>query len=70
MPVLDGHTVRTTATAAQALQVLDQNRPNLVLLDFQLGGATGALDLRQHVRARVPDLPIVLVSAYLHGATR
>lgn len=64
--VLDraGHRVRTTASAGEALAVLDHVfTPDLVVTDMFMPGGSGlglAAGLRQHLRFR--DLPVVFLS--------
>ena len=68
----EGYTVRTATTVATALQILDSERPDLVLLDIKLGNMdqNDGLDLLQQMRARVPRLKVVVVSGYLDLVTR
>jgi two-component system, response regulator, stage 0 sporulation protein F len=67
-----GYEVRTASTIPTALQVLDTERPDLVLLDIKLGNMdqNDGLDLLQQMRERVPHLKVVVVSAYLDLVTR
>ncbi len=61
----DGYRVQTASSARTALQVVEQQRPDLVLLDLHLGAAlTGGLDLLRRMQARVAGLPVVVVSGY------
>ena len=68
----EGYDVVTASTAAQALQVFDTAHPDLVLLDIKLGNRdqTDGLTLLRQLRARRPDLKVVVVSAYLDFITR
>jgi CheY-like chemotaxis protein len=67
----DGYRVHTAAHPAQALQVLDRARPDLVLLDINLGsaGQTAGLDLLRLMRDRMPTIVVVMVSGYLDTPT-
>jgi DNA-binding NtrC family response regulator len=67
-----GHRVRTASTPDMALQLLDTLQPDLVLLDIKLGNLdqTDGLDLLQQMRARRPQLKVVIVSGYLDLLTR
>jgi len=59
------HTVTLAASVTEARSVLDrEGPPDLVVLDLLLPDGSG-LDLCHEVNARHPDLPIVIVSAYL-----
>ena len=67
-----GYDVFTASPATTALQVLETKRPDLVLLDIKLGNMdqNDGLDLLQQMRERVPQLKVVVVSAYLDLVTR
>lgn len=61
----DGITVRTAEHALQALEILKDWRPTVILMDIQLPGMDG-LELTRHLR-RDPvfqDLPIIALTAY------
>ncbi len=68
----DGYDVRTAATPGKALELLDLLIPDLVLLDIKLGNMdqNDGLDLLDTMRARLPKLKVVVVSAYLDLVTR
>jgi len=68
----EGYTVRTATTPEKALQMLDSERPGLVLLDINLGNMdqTDGLDLLRQMRERLPQLKTVVVSGYLDLVTR
>ncbi len=59
-----GYRVRKAADAETALQILDEDVPDLVLMDIQLPNLSG-LELSQMIRsdARTTDVPIIAVSA-------
>jgi two-component system, NtrC family, response regulator GlrR len=56
-----GHRVSTAESAEQALAVLGQVRPQLVISDVQLPGADG-LALFDRIRERHPALPVILLT--------
>jgi two-component system KDP operon response regulator KdpE len=56
-----GFHVLTAASGREALQVLAEQRPDLILLDIELPDGSG-LDLLPQLRERIPR-PIILVSA-------
>ena len=68
----EGYAVRTATTPEKALQMLDSERPDLVLLDINLGNMdqTDGLDLLRQMRERLPQLKAVVVSGYLDLVTR
>jgi DNA-binding NtrC family response regulator len=66
-----GYRVRTASTPTKALRMLDSERPDLVLLDINLGNLdqTDGLDLLRQMRERLPQLKAVVVSGYLDLVT-
>lgn len=64
-------TVDTAATGAEALRMLPQARPHLIITDFKMPGMNG-LEFLQAARAAMPDVPRILMTAYpdLEVATR
>lgn len=61
---LNGFQVVTASNGREALDRLDQTRPDLVLSDIMMPWMDG-LELAQHIRDRpeLRDLPVVLMSA-------
>lgn len=59
----DGHAVRTCATPEQLLQSIEDRTPDVVLLDMQMGRATGDQVLGQ-LRKRWPRLCVIVVTGY------
>lgn len=60
----DGHEVRCAATADEALQAVQGELPDLVLLDWMLPGESGlSLARRWRADARTRGLPIVMLTA-------
>jgi DNA-binding NtrC family response regulator len=58
-----GFTVQEGASAAEALQFLEGVTPDMIISDVRMPGESG-LDLLRRVRARKPELPFLLVTAY------
>ncbi len=60
-----GHVVETAGDATQALQALEQRRPDLILLDLQLPDIDG-FELARRLKADpvTRDIPIVAVTSY------
>jgi two-component system KDP operon response regulator KdpE len=56
-----GFTVLTAANATEAMQVVEERRPDLILLDIMMPGESG-LEFLRKVRAR-SNTPIILVTA-------
>ncbi len=64
-----GYEVAGTATSGEeALSLLDQIRPDLVLMDIRLQGGMDGIVAAQEVRQRF-HLPVIFLTAYAEGAT-
>jgi DNA-binding NtrC family response regulator len=59
----EGYKVATAAGGQGLVERIEQERPDLVILDIKLADADG-LDLLQEIRTRYYDLPVILCSAY------
>ncbi len=59
----DGHEIRTAADGRQAFALFDDQTPDLVLLDLRLPDTTG-LKILTHFKERVPDLPVIMMTAF------
>ena len=58
-----GHRVLEAGSSAQALQLLEAERPDLVLLDLRLGRESG-LDLLAAIHSVSPGLGVVVITAH------
>ncbi len=59
----DGHDVDISATAEDALRVVDQAPPDVVLMDVRLPGMDGLTALRQ-IRDRIGSTPVIIMTAF------
>jgi DNA-binding response OmpR family regulator len=59
----EGYQVITHGSGRGLMDLLDRERPDLVLLDVRLGKEDG-LDLLQDIRNAFYDLPVILCTAY------
>jgi DNA-binding NtrC family response regulator len=59
----EGYEVRTAESAEAALKLLDQQEFFMVITDARLGGMSG-YELLARVRAKFPDLPVLIITAY------
>ncbi len=60
---IDGYEVDEAAGGAEALRVLEAERPDLVVTDFNMPGIDG-MQLLREIRTRRADLPVILVTGY------
>ncbi|MDL2307949.1 response regulator [Desulfovibrio sp. OttesenSCG-928-C06] len=60
----DGYEVAMSDGSEPVVQVIDREKPDLLLLDIKLGPSTSGLDLLQTLRGPYPDLPVILSTAY------
>ena len=60
----DGFVVRVAASGEQALEMIDAQLPDLILLDIMMPGISG-LDLAEILRAeeRTATIPIIMLTA-------
>ncbi len=59
----EGYEVATAADGHKLLERIENENPNLVILDIKMAGYNG-LDLLQEIRNRFYNLPVILCSAY------
>jgi DNA-binding NtrC family response regulator len=59
----EGHECRLASSAVDALQLIDQRKPNLVMMDVRMPGTDGLQALEQ-IRAGFPDVYVVIMTAY------
>ena len=55
--------VYTAASAAEALEVLEKNRPQIMITDIQMNGMTG-LELIEKARDIIPELRVIVLTGY------
>jgi two-component system response regulator GlrR len=58
-----GHDSIRAYTGSDALALIDQAKPDLVVTDLKLLGVDG-LAVARHARAHVPPIPVILITAY------
>ncbi|HYC00303.1 MAG TPA: sigma-54 dependent transcriptional regulator [Candidatus Limnocylindrales bacterium] len=58
-----GHVTRTAESAEDALALIAEGPPDLILTDHRLPGRTGH-DLLRTVKAEHPEIPVVLITAH------
>lgn len=60
----DGYTVATSNGEEDILEVLEREKPSVVVLDIKLGTGRSGLDLLQEIRSQDQELPVILSTAY------
>jgi two-component system cell cycle response regulator DivK len=60
-----GYEVREATTAQEALEALEKERPDLILMDIQLPGMDG-LEVTRKLKAQpaTADIPVIAVTSY------
>lgn len=58
-----GHVSLRAHSGPDAMALIDQEKPDLVVADLRLPGADG-LAVARHARGRVPPIPVILITAY------
>ena len=59
----EGYAVKTALTAAGGFEVLAKAEVDLVITDIKMPGADG-MDILRYARENLPDLPVILITAY------
>jgi DNA-binding NarL/FixJ family response regulator len=52
-------------SGSEALDRVEESRPDLILLDFQMPGLNG-LDVARQVNRQWPDIPILMITVHLN----
>jgi two-component system nitrogen regulation response regulator NtrX len=61
----EGYECRTAGDSTRALELVDERRPSLVLLDVWLhGSAMDGLELLDAIKLREPDMPVIIFSGH------
>jgi CheY-like chemotaxis protein len=58
-----GHVSLRAYTGTEAMLLIDQEQPDLVVVDLRLPGTDG-LGVALHARVQVPPIPVILITAY------
>ncbi len=59
----EGHVCRLASNAADAIKLIREHRPNLVMMDVRMPGIDGVQALQQ-IREMFPDIYVVIMTAY------
>jgi two-component system nitrogen regulation response regulator NtrX len=61
----EGYVVRTAANSTEALDLIEERRPSLLLLDVWLQGSRlDGLQILEEVKRRDPTLPVIMISGH------
>src|SRR5512139_803601 len=61
----EGYDCRTAGDSEAALDLIDQRRPSVVLLDVWLHGSPmDGLEVLDEIKAREPELPVIIFSGH------
>ena len=58
-----GLTVRAVASGAEAVAVIEDERPRVFIQDLRMGGLDG-MELLERAKAIDPELPVIVITAY------
>lgn len=61
---MGNHEIVSYTQGEQALENFQSDKPDLILLDLQLAGQIGGVEVMTHLRARAVQQPIIAVTAY------
>ena len=59
----EGYAVKSAQTAARGFEILAKEEADLVITDIKMPGADG-MDILRYARENLPDLPVILITAY------
>ncbi len=60
----EGYIVATSNGEEDILDLLNREKPHVVILDIKLGSNRSGLDMLQEIRGQDQDLPVILSTAY------
>jgi len=60
---LEGYTVRLAASGAQAIQMVQEMKPSVVILDLKMPEMSG-VEVFHRLASIIPEVPVILISAY------
>ena len=59
----EGYFVRTADDGERALEIIEQNPPDVVVLDFRMPKVNG-LEVLKRIKGVNPGLPVIMITAY------
>src|ERR1044072_6425247 len=64
----EGHVVRVAGSGSEALELLRQQAPDLIISDIRMPDMSG-VDLLREVRAMLPEVEVVMMTAFANVDT-
>lgn len=64
---LNGYSVQGTTSPTQALSLVEETRPDLLILDLNMPQVDG-FEMLKAERSKFPGLPILVVSGHMHSS--
>lgn len=61
----EGHKIMTTGQAREAIDLVEQNQPELVILDIWLKESDlDGIDILKHIKTKFPKIPVIIISGH------
>ena len=60
-----GYVVQTAGDGERAVEVIESDPPDVVVLDFKLPGMNG-LEVLKKMKRVIPELPVIMITAFEH----
>lgn len=64
----NGYTIISAATAEEALEILDEDTPDLLFTDVLLPGGMNGIELAEQVRKTLPKLKVILTTGFTENS--
>lgn len=66
---LRGYDVTIALRGASGLDLIEEHRPDVVLMDLKMPGMDGD-EVLGHIRRRYPNMKVIIITAYDEGSTK
>jgi DNA-binding response OmpR family regulator len=61
-----GFAVQSAGTEKEAMEIINNAMPDLVIVDLMLERADGGFSLSYHIKKKSPQTPVILVTSVVH----